>query len=668
MLDNPTDGQPSTASTIRWDYPLIAGSTLAEPRWSLVADWNRRFVWSLLVDSRSSRPIKPGSIGGMDIGLRSLNRWMVTEGLECPAQLDADACSKYVDLCASGLAFHMQNEGASGGHHMLWKRLRVLELLFRQGPALADSGIDPMPQHPFGGRRTTAVVNDFATRSFEPVPPLPDEVLIPIVTGAWRHIGCPAEDIIRLQELSENAYWENTSRAPSGGTTESREKRSFQVVTKFKFSTPEGEKGPWRESIATTSVDSVVNAGPLPPRQILRNLVCEVRDAAALTVLFTAGIRPNELCGIDGGRNVDTKLPKCVEVRTSRSGLNEIFVLHGWISKGKRNKVPAEWVIGLRAKNSGYIPPAVHAVDVLERLFKRWRELGNSKRLIVGFCTQRGLPKSKASVSEINASTLLLGQRNFILRYIDLSHLPDVSAQGDDLRPYRDSNGVCIINGQWRKSWATYVFRVNSRLIPAIAQQFKHVNLAVTEQSYVGNDPRNLEDLDGVRLQQTIQFFYQAALGKTPVAGRLAKLVDQHVHTLREMIDPGSRRRSLENIKEWVLIHDIRIWFNPHGKCFVSLKPTEARCHNLAGTSHWSAKSPNFEWMEPDICMGCACFAIDGDHTEFWQARFRENKNAFDAAVRQGYGHDFEVARLRAQQAQQVLRALGQAPEAERES
>jgi hypothetical protein len=83
------------------------------------------------------------------------------------------------------------------------------------------------------------------------------------------------------------------------------------------------------------------------------------------------------------------------------------------------------------------------------------------------------------------------------------------------------------------------------------------------------------------------------------------------------------------------------------------------RCHQLAGTSSWLNKEPNYETREPGVCAGCPSFVIDSKHRTFWEDRFLANMTAFRAAVRAGNGDTFRVIGDRAAQARALLVAIG---------
>jgi hypothetical protein len=73
-----------------------------------------------------------------------------------------------------------------------------------------------------------------------------------------------------------------------------------------------------------------------------------------------------------------------------------------------------------------------------------------------------------------------------------------------------------------------YVVRTDRRMIPAIALQFKHVSVAMTESAYLGNNASILREAKSQQARAAAAFMYRCLTGKEPVAGRVAKLIDEY--------------------------------------------------------------------------------------------------------------------------------------------
>lgn len=660
-LDNPTPGQSKSSSHINWAITLPDGSMLTDRKHAPLLGALRRLIWSLFVDPRESKSLKPGTLGSLAYGLRSLVQWMQNNRINSLSHLTPAMCERYLNDSVEQIIESLDQDVSSVSiQNRCWKRFRLLELLYFQSTTLPKPRSQGIPSHPFGGANTSTVVAQYADKAVGWIPPVPDEVALPVMNAAWRLLGTPAKDVISLQERCLKAFHYRLSGAERVARNDVKAVAAAAVVKAFEFSTLEGEATPWRKKVTHEIVETVQQEeSKHEPLQIFRNLICDIRDAAVITIQSQVGLRVNEICGLNGEWDEQSNLPACIEIRRSKTGINEIFYLHGWLSKTRTAKEPVEWVMGLRPVGSDYIPPAVHATMILQKLYRPWREMAEKKRLIISFRHPRGVPRTPESTGPISGANLLHGLKSFTLKYVDLSKLPDTSALGEDLRPYKESRGKCLRTHQWRKSWALYIFRTDTRMVSAIAQQFKHLSLAMTEQGYIGSDPNLITALNSTERQSAARFFYEAATGRRRVAGNIAKLIEVHRRDLNSIFHDKSRRDAMAAMEQWIIDQDLRIWFSDHGKCLIGLKPTSARCHEVAGTQHWARTRPNFETREPSVCAGCSCYAIDGDNGPFWVKRYKENQMEFLNAKARGRVREGLVPLARARQAAGVLKTLG---------
>jgi len=399
--------------------------------------------------------------------------------------------------------------------------------------------------------------------------------------------------------------------------------------------------------------------------QVMRNLIQDTRDAAVLVLQGLVGLRINEVCGLDGSWNEATELPECVSKVPSRTGLHDLYFLKGLLAKTREAPEEVQWILGstpraipgLPLAQAADLPLPVRALIVLERLYRPWRQLGGTDRVIVSFLNRKGLPKAGTSIGPIKAEALRKAQKNFVHDYVDLTSLPDTSARGEDLAIYRNTRGTCLRTHQWRKSFAHYALLTRSSLLPAVSQHFKHLSLAMTEQGYIISDPYLRSAVNDAFAASTASFFYEASTGKR-LAGRLGELLAQHREELAKLAT-GDKETTYRNIARWVATHNLRIFHAEYGKCCIGLRPTEARCHELSGTTSWMNQTPNFAMRAPPICAGCRCFAIDADNAPFWRDRYIENERTYRQAEVAGCADEYPVARERSEQARAILKMIG---------
>ena len=686
-LDATTPGQHPIQSSIRWDFELPDGRRFTDPKHGRLRYALKRFAWSLFADPRQGHPMAPGSATHISRALRYLVRWMVRHNYSTLSELNAAASQEYLEDLARDLAEEDEgdpeitpktmasddNDSSSGKTiAAVVGRINIWGLLWRQSGALKDAGIEPLPNVPFGGRSPKSLAQNLATKTMSWILPLPDEVALPIMAAAHRMLGVPAADVIRLHRLYLDA------RAAASHCSVGRQALlAGKAIARFSFSLIEGQDTPWRPPLYPTTTQRLHHCAwrksSLDLHQLLRALIEDICAACVIVLQSEAGIRINEVCGLRAGINPETGLPACIEVRSSKTGLHELFFLKGTLAKTRPAPVEAEWLLGARPVRTNGIPAPVRAVQVLQELYAPLRSLSTDsapcKDLIVQMTWPRGLPKDGRMIGKILGRCLLAYQRQFIGTYVDLSGLPDRNRHGEDLAQYRASRGACLRSHSWRKTFALYVFRTDSRMIAAIAQQFHHLSLAMTEQGYLGSDPTLLEVMDGVRTRQTALFFYELARGVRPVAGRMAKLIDEHRAELQSIIAGLEEHDGLLAMERWVVKQDLRIWFASHGKCFLRLAPGQARCHELGGTTHWANREPNYAYRNPEVCLGCPAYAIDGEHEVYWVRRYLENQTAWMKAVAGRYEKDYRVSEYRGLQSAAVLQAIGVAlPEIETET
>jgi hypothetical protein len=181
----------------------------------------------------------------------------------------------------------------------------------------------------------------------------------------------------------------------------------------------------------------------------------------------------------------------------------------------------------------------------------------------------------------------------------------------------------------------------------------------MTERAYIGNDVGLLRDVDAAQVSHTVSFWARATPDqKARLAGRMGTLLEKQRSEIAKVIAGKEGEAAVEALKSWVLQHDLRIFHHADGKCLIRVKPAAARCHAVAGTSHWANKMPNYAARDTSTCLGCDAFVIDGEHAEFWIQRYTRNQAAWLAAKAAGDTRAYRVVKKRADQAKAVLRML----------
>lgn len=637
-----TEGQRRNASEINWDFPVGKGC-FCDERWSVTREALRWVLWSLLRDPYGGRRLKETSVSIFAVGARSVVRWMAKQQMRDFGQLTPSVCQQYLEDCLEQQLCEGDREFT---YAFLYRKLHILEWIHVYSPVLRRHGLPTIGRAPFGSQTANSISRKYATKSTKKTGPLPDTLAIGLMNEAMRLIGRPAEDVIALHDAMIAAY--NNLDGQKSRIANPR-KRGYEamrkVAVRFAFATLKGESTPWHQPVGGEH-------NPDAPYEIAREvraLVQRIVNAAIITIQSQTGIRVNELCGLRAGRGFSRPIPDCIEIRQSASGLNETFFLKGPLAKGLKAQRPVEWIAGMRPKGSAYLPPTVVAVRVLERLVAPWRQTLGSDRLLV--TARQGLVHSKKGITRQHAGNIRFGLRAFAQEtHLDLS--------SESISIFADSGFRMLKTTHWRCTWAHFIFKTDARLLRDISAHFKHLSLVMTEHAYIGNDPELLETLDETRLAETARFFYEATTGRRVVSGSAGHLVEEHRASLSKLLSRSSNEKSLSNIRRWVETHDLRIWFFTEGKCLVNSRPDQSRCHQVAGSAHWSNRVPNYHARSPDLCLGCACFAVDETNRDYWVQRYNTNRTAFEAAAARGVERDFRVAKARMDQAKAVLDRL----------
>ena len=273
QLDNETAGARAEVSRIHWDVALPDGSRLTDPQWAAQLEAFKRFTWSLFTDENKyyGRPLKPASASLLSTGIGYLARWMIRRNFLSFSELDNAASEVFLDDMADETALadlqptpteetmpdHEDDEAAGAdGEGMsvsqVWRRVNIWLQLWRQAGPLREVGIPTLPEPPFSGRSARQVAREIATRAASLIPPLPDEVALPIMNAAHRMIGLPAEEVIRLHDM----YAEGVQAAIDDGKKRRNPQndRGLRAVKGFQFSVLPGELQPWHSPLNQAEV------------------------------------------------------------------------------------------------------------------------------------------------------------------------------------------------------------------------------------------------------------------------------------------------------------------------------------------------------------------------------------------------------------------------------
>jgi len=413
-------GVGSYARRIDWKLKLQDGSLLTDVRHSKLLSTCKMLLWSMrVVPSRRKRP-SDSSLIRTATYLLLLVEWLATESISSVDDVTPAVARRYTAYCRSLSG----RDHDSLANDSLRKRLEPLLLLFEFRAKLPER----MPAHPFGGNPLSAICGKSTTR--KPIPPVPQEVLLPLLDGAvsWMRAG---KEIIARYDKYLQIY---AGALTAGYSRASARYEALDAVNTMR------------------QKDNVPKGCPQPrgAREIF--FAYEMLVAAcAIICLACSGIRMSELLSIREGA-----------IRYIRhSNDREYSYLCARVKKTVEDDEGVElfWIVP---------PLVVQAVEILEIASVRARS--NSRRNEL-FLTPHDRHAKKYNLVE---------QSSLIDRINALSMLIEVP---------RYFGKIWRFSGhQFRKFFARYVTLSERGGNLALTTHFKHLRMAMTDRSYVGND------------------------------------------------------------------------------------------------------------------------------------------------------------------------------------
>lgn len=661
QLPNRTAGQRDSHTNLLWNFDLFDGTKLTDAVNAKLLRELCLFVVSKVLDPRGSKAPKVGTVIGYGHGLRLIARWMRSRGYKSLEEINSLRSMDFACYCAEVAGAQAPESEALPPEDMIgaedlpkdvsfqtaWSGMNTLVSVFKQRDAMHELGSKSVQEIPFEGRSSSEVLrDDFSIEKIGKLKPVPDDVNVPFLNTAARMLGAPAKDIIELQTI----YTCVLSMPPSSERLE-RYRSNIREFRDFEFSTIDGEQDAWRTPIRPykrTYRDGRV--GTIKESQAVRRIIMDLQVACAVVIQAATGLRAHELLGAEIEPELSKDgLPSCIETELTRDGTMIRYYLQSQVLKHRERD--ERWLLGARIVESKKEPVAVQAIKVLYELNKPWRELANEKYLLVSFSNEIGLPRHPTSVKRMTTDGLSNGQKDFLFEHVDLSGASEESrsiyADGSGLRPH-----------QWRTTVATFVMRVNPKLLPALSDHFKHVNAVVTMDGYIGLNPELREAMDGARNLASSAALIRLTDPESRLIGGGADLFHQNSKKLREMIDerPGNslEERTLSLVEE----HELHIYDAAHGYCLSAFAPSQSRCRNLAGYAGALRPYPHDLYRSVPVCSQCPLLVITREHLEFHRERAIRSERDRDRIEREEQPGVFKVLSDRIRQSRQMSKLL----------
>lgn len=673
---NHIPGASKANSTLNWAMVLSDGSHLTEARHATRLHWAKLLLLTLIVIPANQRIRAAGSMTNIQASFNYLLSWMSEYGYHLPHELTPNVVQCFIEHVAPIMA--ARSTDAELNRHTFSRGVFIVSHLWNQRRSLSQMGVEPMTTHPFVGKTSEEMGRELSAKASNWIPPLPDEVALPVLNKATWFLGQPADDVLRLMDVFTDPLAGSTMTVKSdlrsnythkaGLNNCSRHRRVKRFLDRFEFGIVPGESRPWHDPIVSIATESYHDAerstrDKYDGKRRVADLWDAVRDAATIIVQAMTGMRASELLSIKAGIDEHSRLPSEVRIELSLTGLYEWFVVRSVVSKTEEGSTrEVDWVLGMRPVGSVEIPLAVRALCIINALQAPWMARARTDHLLLSISHGKGLLRTHAEADSMGVNNLNTHMQRFIMHWVDLSCLPDQSAHHItemDLVPWRESRGAIFRTHMLRKTWAQYTLACDSRLLPAIQMQFHHLSLAMTEGSYIGRNPMLLEALNSVSVQKRNLLLFEAVIGKSQLAGRMGEQLDVALGELRNEVHDLPMSEKWTRTVVWADRNELRMFFSPHATCCPS-RSSEMRCHDVSKTPVWIRWAPNASTRTSGLCVGCACAIMDRSHEQFWADRYIASQRSLAAAETVDVAHSsFREVRFRAEQARGILRKFG---------
>ncbi|WCP16092.1 hypothetical protein sphantq_04588 (plasmid) [Sphingobium sp. AntQ-1] len=438
LLEN--DGVPA-AMTFNWGFEMPDGSRFCDDQWTPLRYAAELFLLSLRDDPPEGRmPLRKETIRGHFSHIRFLVRWMGTENIRRFKDLDRDAVDRFVAMLRArpGRNGALLSISTAEGH------LGTIRTFHMQCDKLDDAPPAPPPRAASVGRRHW--------KPYGGHPYTPDEIVVPLVSGAIELLGEPADRILALRDRLEDLYDQFRLRH-QGRTLHWHIRRAMLAEP-----CPCADRYP----------------NPDWPLRRLAFMLDRLGDACFIVIAYLVGARASEILRLEEG---------CLERRAGDRDGEEHVYLVGTITKTSLTEHGDihRWLAP---------EPVQRAIHILERLSAPLRELSGEKKL---WLHQLGRGRSPLPTT-MPIARLRSPMVNVRLneRLASFLALPDHQGGTWHLTTY-----------QGRKTFSRFIGRRDRTGLTALQRHLGHVHRAMTDRAYVGTDFELAELIDDQTAEET---------------------------------------------------------------------------------------------------------------------------------------------------------------------
>lgn len=452
------------STTFNWGFEMPDGSRFGDGQWTPLRHAAELFLRSLRADPPEGRmPLRKETVDGHFSHIRFLVRWMAAENIRYFRDLDQDTVDRFVAM----LRARPGRNGASLSLSTAEGHLGTIRTFHMQRDKLDDAPSAAPPRAASIGKRHW--------KPYGRHPCTPDEIAVPLISGAIEFLGDPADEIIALRDRLEDLYDQLRPRY--------RGRKLHWHIRRAML----GEPCPYADRYPE----------PEWPLRRLAFMLDRLGDACFVVISYLVGARASEILRLEEG---------CLEWRATGEDGKEHVYLVGTITKTSLTE--------LGDIHCWLAPePVQRAIHILERLSAPLRELSGKRSL---WLHQIGRGRSPLP------TTMPVGRLRSPMVNVRLNErltpflaLPDHKGGTWRLTTY-----------QGRKTFSRFVGRRDRTGLTALQRHLGHIHRAMTDRAYVGTDFELAELIDDLTAEETRKALEDLLLAPN-VAGKAGVMLSE---------------------------------------------------------------------------------------------------------------------------------------------
>lgn len=520
--------------------------------------------------------------------LRLIILWMAADGTRRFADIDDPT----IDRLLAALEQRRGNNGGPLAAATVQNGLGLLRMMYLQRAKLPDA--PACSPH----RKPAREIGIWARPV--PLPYTPDPIAIPLISGALRLIGDPADRVIALRDEMQRIF--------NDACAEGRARMAARIRMMDALKTRQPLLPEWDRP-------EVMSKGALSQLNFLAD---RVTDACFVVIAYLIGARVSEILTLEAG---------CIEIERDEAD----NMSHAWLNGSIHKAFPYD-----KGKPHRWIAPeaVLRAIDVMERLSAPLR--GISGQNLLWLVQSPANNVTRTSDAAIRSITGLAMNLRLNARFAPFLGLPDHEGA-----PWH------LTTHQGRKTFARFVGRRDRTGLFALQKHLGHVTRAMTDRGYVGTDFELVELIDTQVAEETRQALEEMLLAPG-LAGKAGRRLSE-----RSRFRGRTRGGEFDAYIDALLADtSMRLGVCDWGYCLY--RKETAACK---GNEH----GPNPVLRTQSTCAACSNFVVSEKHRPLWAARLTRNEALL---LRAGlYQESRALAEMRIAECRQILTMLDEGVE-----